>query len=257
RLVAVGDIHGDYEHLISILRHAKLIDKKNNWIGKDTILVQVGDINERGNDTLKIYNTLIDIKQQAKEKGGKVHVLIGNHDLYAIEGNHFYTSLKDIQSYGGVEAFEEALGPEGKIGKFIREEMDVTLVIGDTLFAHGGLNPEYVPDGIDKLNEHAREVLLSTPSIEELYQLILKNITHPIYTDPIFTDKKRGGPIWSRYFANGVESKICPDLEETLRLTNTKRMIVGHTVQPYGKIRTKCNNKLILIDIGISRCIGG
>ncbi|OUM60461.1 hypothetical protein PIROE2DRAFT_63125 [Piromyces sp. E2] len=37
RIIVVGDIHGDYEHLITILRHAKLIDKKNNWIGKNSI----------------------------------------------------------------------------------------------------------------------------------------------------------------------------------------------------------------------------
>ena len=45
RLVALGDIHGDYEHLIKILRHAKLIDRKNNWIGKDATLIQIVNIN--------------------------------------------------------------------------------------------------------------------------------------------------------------------------------------------------------------------
>jgi len=34
-------------------------------------------------------------------------------------------------------------------------------------------------------------------------------------------------------------------------------MVVGHTVQEDGKIKTKCNNKLILIDIGLSKFYGG
>jgi len=33
-------------------------------------------------------------------------------------------------------------------------------------------------------------------------------------------------------------------------------MIIGHNVQEYGKINTKCQNKLILIDVGLSKCIG-
>jgi len=41
RIVAVGDIHGDYNQFIKILKHAKLIDKNKNWIGKNSILVQM------------------------------------------------------------------------------------------------------------------------------------------------------------------------------------------------------------------------
>jgi len=81
RIIALGDIHGDHEHLITILRHAKLIDKKNNWIGTDSTLIQVGDLNDRDNDTRKVYDTLIDLREQAKVKGGNVYVLLGNHDI--------------------------------------------------------------------------------------------------------------------------------------------------------------------------------
>ncbi|ORX76348.1 Metallo-dependent phosphatase, partial [Anaeromyces robustus] len=251
----VGDIHGDYEHLITILRHAKLIDNENNWIGTDSILVQMGDLNHRGNNTLKVFDTFIDLRKQAEEKGGRVNVILGNHEILAIQGNHFYTSLNDFKTFGGLEGLEKEFGPEGKIGKFIRQDMNVTMVIGDSLFVHGGVIPEHIPDGLDDLNERARKILLDTPSIEDLYQLSLQNITHPIFSDVIFHPDD--GPIGSREFSNGLDSEICSRLEETLRLTNTKRMIIGHNVQFYGKIRTKCNNKFILIDIGISRCIGG
>jgi hypothetical protein len=256
RIVAVGDTHGDYEHLISILQHAKLVDEENNWIGKNSILIQMGDLMNRGNDTLKIYDTMMNIREQAKTKGGIVHMLFGNHEILELQGNHYFTSLKDFESFGGVSGREEAFGPTGKYGQFLRQEMNMTMVIGDSIFAHAGVAPEYVTEGVDKLNEHAREILLDTPSVEELYQLLLKNVTHPIFTDPIF-DKIGNGPVNMRDFANKPESQMCDQLEKTLELTNTKRMIVGHTVQTYGKIRTKCNNKLILIDIGISRCIAG
>ncbi|ORX83167.1 Metallo-dependent phosphatase [Anaeromyces robustus] len=260
RIIAVGDIHGDYEHLIAILRHAKLIDEENNWIGKDSILVQVGDLNQRGNETPKIYNTMIDLREQAKEKGGIVYMLLGNHEILEIQGNHFYTSMSDYELYGGVEGLEEAFSPEGRIGQFVRQEMNVTMVVGDSLFVHASLTPEYlaITEGgtVDDLNAHAREILLDTPSVEGLYELYLQGVNHTVYNDPVFNPDD--GPLGTRIFANGEETdEMCSKLEKTLELTNTKRMIVGHTVQTYGKIRTKCNNKLILIDIGISRCIGG
>jgi len=256
RIVAVGDIHGDYEHLISILEHAKLIDEEKNWIGKNSILVQMGDLMNRGNDTMKVYDTMLNLREQAQQKGGIVHLLMGNHDILELQGNHYFTADKDYEAFGGLAGREEAFGPTGKYGQFIRQEMNMTLVVGDTIYAHAGVAPEHVTEGVDKLNEHAREVLLDTPSVEDLYQLFLKNASHPIHNDPVF-DKAGTGPTWMRDFANNPESQMCSQLEKTLELTNTKRMIVGHTVQSFGKIRTKCHNKLILIDIGISRCIAG
>ena len=47
KLVAFGDIHGDYDAFITVLRKSKLIDNTNKWIGKDAHIVQVGDILDR------------------------------------------------------------------------------------------------------------------------------------------------------------------------------------------------------------------
>ena len=53
RIVAVGDIHGDYGNYIEVLRAAGLVDKKGKWSGGKTHLVQTGDIPDRGPDTGK------------------------------------------------------------------------------------------------------------------------------------------------------------------------------------------------------------
>jgi len=34
-------------------------------------------------------------------------------------------------------------------------------------------------------------------------------------------------------------------------------MVIGHTIQHYGEMQTRCNDKLIIIDIGMSSCYGG
>src|SRR6185436_11794872 len=53
RIVAVGDIHGAFDQFVAILRAAGLIDNRNRWSGKKAVLVQTGDILDRGPDSRK------------------------------------------------------------------------------------------------------------------------------------------------------------------------------------------------------------
>ncbi len=77
RVVAIGDLHGDYGNYIAVLRAAGLVNKKGKWSGGTTHLVQTGDIPDRGPDTLKIIEHISALAKQAKRKGGRVHSLIG------------------------------------------------------------------------------------------------------------------------------------------------------------------------------------
>ena len=49
RIVAVGDLHGDYSAWIDIARGAGLIDGRGRWAGGRTTLVQLGDVPDRFN----------------------------------------------------------------------------------------------------------------------------------------------------------------------------------------------------------------
>jgi len=256
RVVAVGDIHGDYAKLVKILRHAKLINNKNEWIGYDAMLVQIGDLIDRGSDILKILELVQDLREQAKVKGGVVHLLYGNHEIYNLQRNYRFTSVADFVTFGGVQNREEAFSLNGKYGHLLRKELNITMVLNDSLFVHAGLLPQFAEKGIDYLNDRAHEILTSAPSYDELYKMKLRNETHPIFNDPIFDPDLYDGPLISRLIDYRPESVVCPQFEKTLELTNTKRMIVGHTVQGYGQIQPRCNNKVIYIDIGMSHCFG-
>ena len=48
KLVVVGDVHGQYDSFVRILRHAGLVDDALHWAGKNNRLLQVGDIFDRG-----------------------------------------------------------------------------------------------------------------------------------------------------------------------------------------------------------------
>jgi len=80
RIVAVGDVHGSYDGLISILRRAELIDADSQWIGGDATLVQTGDLFDRGLQVREVLDFLIGLQEEAEAAGGKVEVLLGNHE---------------------------------------------------------------------------------------------------------------------------------------------------------------------------------
>ena len=58
RVVAVGDIHGGYDAFVAILREAQLLDRRDRWIGGRAVLVQTGDVLDRGADSRKALDLL-------------------------------------------------------------------------------------------------------------------------------------------------------------------------------------------------------
>ena len=74
RIVAIGDLHGDYEQYLKVLTDAGLISKRGKWTGGDTHLVQTGDVTDRGPDSIAIIEHLEAIVQHPPEDhvGGTV-----------------------------------------------------------------------------------------------------------------------------------------------------------------------------------------
>ena len=80
RIVAIGDIHGNYDGFVSILQRAGLVDDEAHWIGGETTFVQTGDIFDRGVEVFEVLDLLMRLEQEAAAAGGKVIVLLGNHE---------------------------------------------------------------------------------------------------------------------------------------------------------------------------------
>lgn len=47
RIVAVGDLHGDYGNALKVLQMAGIADIEGNWVGGTDLFVQTGDIIDR------------------------------------------------------------------------------------------------------------------------------------------------------------------------------------------------------------------
>jgi len=125
RIIAIGDIHGDAQVMYEMLKKAKVINDKKEWIGGSTHVVQVGDQIDRCRSSnslicgdqkkckkmncldpdatfedessdLEILDFLTKLDIQAREHGGRVINLLGNHEIMNIDGNLLYVSCDGL-----------------------------------------------------------------------------------------------------------------------------------------------------------------
>ena len=101
RIVAIGDIHGDYDNYMKALKAAGLVDGKGKWAAGETHFVQLGDLPDRGPDTLQIIKHIRALTKQAKRKGGRVHSLIGNHESMNVMGDLRYVHPGEYEAFNG------------------------------------------------------------------------------------------------------------------------------------------------------------
>lgn len=99
RIVAVGDLHGDYSAWRDIARAAQLEDAGGHWTGGATVLVQCGDVVDRGPDSLKIVLDLMRLQKEAPKAGGRVITLVGNHEAMNVTDDLRYVSAGDYAAF--------------------------------------------------------------------------------------------------------------------------------------------------------------
>ena len=99
RIVAVGDLHGDYDAWPAIAQAAGLVDAKGRWAGGTATLVQMGDVADRGPDSLKIIRHLMKLQREARGKGGQVIVLVGNHEAMNMTGDLRYVHPGEYRAF--------------------------------------------------------------------------------------------------------------------------------------------------------------
>ena len=99
KIVAIGDIHGAYDEFVAILQELKLMDAQSNWIGGKTHLVQNGDTIDRGAADRKVLDLLMQLEKQAEKAGGRVHSLLGNHEVMNMMGDLRYVTGESFATY--------------------------------------------------------------------------------------------------------------------------------------------------------------
>ncbi len=294
RIVAVGDLHGDYEAWLEIARDARLIDASGRWTGGNTTLVQLGDVTDRGPDSLKIIRSLQQLAKQAPRSGGKVIVVLGNHEAMNLLGDLRYTSPSEFTAFAdsrsaarreqvyqrnktAIEATarvaNSALTPAAIHDAWIAKtplgwaEHRAAWAPGGELGRWASRNPAVLKIG-DTLFVHGGISF-------EYSKLPLDEINRRVRDAMASADDKPNsilndalGPLWYR----GLIARF-PDAEAerpvagphytpeqevvaVLAAFGAKRMVIGHTPSPSG-IQIIDGGTLVRIDTGISRYYGG
>ena len=99
RLVAIGDLHGDHDAWMAIAQAARLIDAQGRWVGGNTTLVQLGDVTDRGRDSLRIIRNLQQLQRESMTAGGRVVVVLGNHEAMNVFGDLRYTTPEEYAAF--------------------------------------------------------------------------------------------------------------------------------------------------------------
>ncbi|MBK5114261.1 MAG: metallophosphoesterase [Candidatus Heimdallarchaeota archaeon] len=222
-VLVVGDIHGDFTILKSIIAGFRKNDHINH-------LIFLGDIVDRGSQSISCLNLLYALKITYPER---VHIVRGNHE--AISVNSHYGFLADITQFSDSSETNQKTINNSLPELFVNFNrsfgaMPLALVHEEFryFFVHGGIPIE--PISLKEINDLPKaDLLLSNPIIKQM-----------LWNDPRegvekYTYSMRGDGI----YIYGQEV-----LDNFLKQNNLKMIIRAHEVFPDGHVYM-FNNKLL------------
>ena len=270
KIICIGDIHGDFIIFKKVLKMCGLIDSQDLWIGKDTYVVQLGDtldgkrpgvhiskefLEESGE--VEIIKFILYLDSQAKNVGGRVISILGNHELYPYYYSNDPTFIKDYVKKSDLESFKKNynldrlkfLKPGGLGASLMGRTRPLILQLGEFLFVHGSLTDSLIE------NNTNREGFVDLDKINKDTSLWLQGKSKvPIY----LSEPDENNPVFSRFYSNKKElpTDTCKKIDKHLRMfKNAEHVIMGHS--SYKEINTACSGKLIRTDVALSRAFGG
>lgn len=286
RVVAIGDVHGDYANYVKVLEAAKIIDARGQWIAGETHLVQLGDVPDRGDDALKIIAHLKKLVGQARAKGGWVHTVLGNHEAMNTYGDLRYVTPGDFAAsagrdsekwrdayYAKVMADLKANDPEkfAQLPADFRDTWNASHPLG-WVEHQRAWNPKWNPKGEeyewalqDKVAVQVNDLIFLHGGISGAYcQNSLASLTEKAraalpLSDPvtpsILTDEN--GPLWYRGLA-GVEPVASAETVQGIleHHEGAQHIVIGHT-PTHGAIWPRYAGRVIQADVGMSAAHGG
>lgn len=145
-VTVISDIEGDDNFLARSLQRLGIVGRTGRWIHRNGHLVVLGDSVDRGRDATRVLWRLHQLSLQAQAAGGDVHVLLGNHEQYALRGNLSRAHPEHVHALQQLGGYAESYSPETLLGRWLRTQ-PVALRMGRTLFVHGGVSPQVVARG--------------------------------------------------------------------------------------------------------------
>ena len=273
-VVAIGDIHGDFDALITCLFIAGLINENAEWIGENTIVVQTGDILDDGRphidgrpgficefhnigfDEILIFKYLADLNIQAKAHNSRILLCIGNHELSSYINYdilyHNYVLPKTKKIFGRLR--RNLLSQNGKLIEIFAKMFNAIVKINNWVFLHGGIEGKHIASdrNISILNNDLKTIL----SNGKIYTDQGLEIQREKFINFLLSD---GSVLSSRKYGTEITLSKCNDYLELKKGSwENLKMVIGHTIN--NKINSTCGTHespdIYRIDTGMSRAFG-
>jgi len=269
RIIAIGDIHGDFLALLVALRSSGVIDADGFWIGGSAIVVICGDVLDkegRGISTTAYEREELDIIQylyfqnKLLKGNGGVRLIAGNHEYMNFQpGTTAFEHKTHIKGWGGSINKRKVFTPGALLSNYFHNQVPVILRINHFLFVHGGLDISHVEDLCTKCNIICK--------LNHEWKQYTRHNHHPgrILLDILNTrrfSQGSGAPckdtnsIAPCRYTNEQCVHLMSRLFERMNLDLALGgMVVGHTVQTNG-IQSYCNGHVWRVDVGLSSAFG-
>ena len=282
RIVAVGDVHGDLDAFVTVLRSAGVLDSRNRWSGGKTHLVQTGDVTDRGPDSRKVMDLLMALEKQARSTGGRVHTLLGNHETMNVFGDLRYVTAAEYASYRGPDAerLRELLYQQ-HVNDLKKTTAPEGLPAFDDAYKRKWM-ASYPPGYVEHRQAFSPQGLYGKWIREHPVAIRINDIVFvhgglsPKYADVAIRDLNRRaaeelqdfsklqggmiidpeGPLWYRGLAEGDEEQLAPHLTGVLERLEAKTMVIAHT-PTRGFVLPRFGGRVLMIDVGLSQHYGG
>ena len=234
-LVGLGDVHGGYDRLVKLLLADKLIQAKAqggyNWNGGRSVLVSVGDLIDKGAQSVLVLDLMMSLEEQARAAGGAVIVTLGNHEAEFLADPRNKKAKREFDH----ELREKGLDPqsvaggEGTYGAWLANR-PVAARVNSWFFAHAGNTSN-----------------ASTAEIARQYRQAVD------------------GGQWGSSFLIGDDSILEAqkwwkggDIAASLAALAARHVVFGHDPGAFkqpGRMAQQFDGKLFLIDVGMSPAV--
>lgn len=232
KMLIVSDIEGNFRGLTMILKGAGIVNDKFEWIFGNGHLIFAGDLFDRGVNVTECLWLIYKLESEAELQGGKVHLILGNHEMMNLKKDFRYVRSKYLINADSLKLeYENWYAANTELGKWLRSKNSIEK-IGDFLIMHAGISKDFPSDSLSltDINNNIRS------SID-------KHFNKGEASKDIFIGSS--GPLWYRGIVNETETQN--DIDNTLSAYNSSKMILGHTI--VDTIKYLYDKKVIAIDL--------
>jgi hypothetical protein len=236
RMLVLSDIEGQFGAFRKLLQGNGVINSDYHWTFGKGHLVLIGDFVDRGNMVTEVLWLIYALEAEAEAAGGKVHYILGNHEIMNMNGELDYVHRRYMEHAEKMQVpYIELFGPKAELGRWLNSK-NVAERVGNFLFTHGGMSAYInlmglpLPDMNDSVRKYATDTAYQYPSPQ---------------TQILFSDF---GPFWYRGYYLGNPRATAAQVDSTLRIYNTSYITTGHTVVAK-EIVTLYDGKVINTDL--------